>query len=369
MLSYLIGGGFIATPFIFRFTGSLSTLRLSKDIFLYFLLMLIVFFYEKVNEIEFKHKLCLILITVFAFVHTEIFAIPAYWRQFQLFSSGIAFLYILSTAKIDYKIIKASLMILCLIESSWVLLNTFDFEFYKVIFTLFFKNVIQVREEILNVGSLGNPNLSGALIAITSPLFFSRKYFLLLIPIIAAIILGGSIMPIMTFIAGILYFLWLNLNLNKYLPYVLFSIAGIFFIVNGFPQGFLSDNSRLEAWTKTINFLDNYVFGKGLGHYSMYFSKKYVIENQLFKSTHNEYLQLFYNFGFSGLTLFFIPFIGLLNRCKNKIILSCIFAISVNCYGNFLFHISLTAFVALAIFAIGYVKENNESTMERKSIN
>lgn len=361
MLSYLIGGSFVATPFIFRFTGNLSTLRMSKEIFLFFALMLFVFFYEKVNEIDFKIKLSLITLICFSFIHTQIFASSVWWRQFQFFASGIVFLYILLTARIDFNIIKKSLMILCLIESFWTILSIFNIEFYNVVFSLFFEKVVQIRDGFYNMGSLGNPNLSGALISITAPLFFSRKHWVGLIPIVVALVAGGSIMPLITFIAGFCYFIWLNLNLNKYVPYLLFLIAGLFFIMVGFPEGYLSDNSRLEAWKKTILFLDNFIFGKGLGHFSAFFSRSFVINGEYFRNTHNEYLQVLYNFGLVGFSIFSYLFVSLLRRKEEILISCCIFAIAVNCYGNFLFHISLTAFVALTIFAIGYrSKEINE---------
>lgn len=367
MVSFILSAGLLALPFTIRMTSYVNTLRMSKEIFLLLIMSLVFFFYNKTKEIDFSLKALFVGFLCFAYFNTSIFASINFWLQFQFVSISLVFFYFLLTTKLNKSLIENSLRIICLIDCSWIILNYFNIPIYDYIVNAFF-NLVEIKDNsggIYPIGFLANPNLDGALISLLSPLFITRKFIIFLPIILIVLLLGKSTIPLATFLGIILYFVYNKYTKEKWLPYIAFILVGGFFILNGFPGGFLSDNSRLEVWEKSIGMIENTLTGNGLGHFALNFSKKYIVENQRFVSAHSEYVQMFYNFGFIGLSAMAFTFIHFIKNTNNLIYSSFIFGLSINLYGNFTFHIMPTSIIIMIMLAIGY---KYESTMERKSL-
>jgi hypothetical protein len=335
----------------------MSQPRISKAFFLYFVCAIAVFFYEKSKDIDIKHKLAMVSIIAISLFNTNMFMSNRFWLQFQLLSSFLFLFYMMITSDLKKEVLIRYIIALCFIESFWVFSASLGHNFYDYLAMLF--PGVEVAEKSISyqkypLGSLNNPNLSGALIAVTMPFFFKKDVWPWLILPATSLYLCDSAMSFLTLIAGVSFYLWNRFTKDKLTPYISFAALGILFLAIGLPEsGFFSGQSRYQAWMKSLDYFTSPLFGHGLGWTGDIFREN-VFGREYFVQLHNEYLQTLLEMGIVGLFFFVAAWMICALRSRNILVSSSMFAIAVNSYGNFYFHISLLSFVALIIAAIAY---------------
>lgn len=376
MFSYLIGGGLVLSPFVFRYGSTQNPLRMAKESFLYFAIILALFFYNKAKQAKDVVLIPFLLLIGMAYFNTYNFESIRYWIQFQYFSIFLLLLYYLVNTEVDEKILKNCLRFIVVVNSVWMIGVSYGYEFYSLIATTFIDPAMtfSVKDAKVATGFIGQHNLDGALLGVLSPLFFKgkSKWFLPLIGY--ALYVSTSSMAMVTFGAALSYFVYSKYCNWKYFPFLCFILAGIIYPFIAIKGGYFSDSGRMEVWSKMIEVINlkTILLGNGLAHFGDTFHFTYLrhIDLHIFRHAHNEYLQLIYTFGLGGFALVLFALYRATKLCNDRVILSCIFAIMVNCYGNFYFHISILAFVAVVLFAIAYNNRGNYvPTMEWKGVN
>lgn len=350
MTNILAGVGLVLTPLISRYSVVFSS-RSSKDSFFY--ILAIIFMMTAKKEGRKPYLAVLLSILVFnSFFFTYNYLSLRYFMQHVFFCVGAVFFYHLATSRLSLKRLIPYIRTLGIIQTMLVIFNHFGCDLY--IQTLFYlwSDHYAINPEISYriVGSLGNENTIGALIGMTAPAFLGS--WLMVIPLIG-VILTKSSMALITVIGCYAYYFY-NKNYNKYLPWVAFSIAAVLFGFLGFPGGYFSDSNRLKVWKISVNLLDGveWLSGRGLGAFSEAMKEKPI--PFIYNHIHNEYLEALHAFGLVGLLIITTIVILSIKRTNNNIILCGMFATAINCYGNFTFHISATAFLGLIYFALAY---------------
>jgi O-antigen ligase len=121
-------------------------------------------------------------------------------------------------------------------------------------------------------------------------------------------------------------------------------------------------------WLKTLSFMNDgpLIYGYGLGHFSFVFFNIVNFNGLRFDIAHNEYIQLLYNFGIIGVICVSYIVFRAIKKETEPLILAGMFAVGINSFGNFVFHLSPLVFIALSYFAIGLSKGvAYESYLER----
>ncbi len=171
----------------------------------------------------------------------------------------------------------------------------------------------QPEDRIRILTFMGNRVLSASFISIISPLclmFKETRYKCMYVVIFLALILCESTISLITFFTGLFVYLILTKRFIKVLFLCLASLGVLFFMSQKYPD-FLSLSGRMTVWKESVLFVINSKMaftGMGIGKFSgEFFSGK---EMALF--AHNDYVQVFYEFGF----IMFIACVGyLINLC------------------------------------------------------
>lgn len=209
------------------------------------------------------------------------------------------------------------------------------------------------------IGSLGNTNLSGSYLALTSISFLNSKNKWFLIPSLYALALTKSYMGVGAFSAGTVYFYFSESNVLKKWKLYLFAMAGMFSVYmlkvkNG-------GSGRFQAWEMLFSkvSLKHFFIGMGPGWFPDQRFKTY--DGGTLLQEHNSFLTAFNLFGvvlFLILTPVFIKFIK--QSDKNKIFASVLFASFCNSFGHFTLHQSTVAVIIVIAGAICLGDTQNE---------
>jgi hypothetical protein len=199
----------------------------------------------------------------------------------------------------------------------------------------------------LPTGSLGNPNITGMFIALCIPAAWRKERYIFIPLLIGSLLLMKARGGLLVSFIGLIY-----INLIGYFPQYskwtksvapfafTGSILGTFFL----PR--LYDSGRFLIWEKAIDkiTLKSMFFGHGTGHvfnnptlWSPYHRKYYVAE------LHNEYLEVFVNYGAIGLAIMFY----LLSFPKKNVNLSAIVVVGLISMG---YHFTMHQLTTGAIF-------------------
>jgi len=188
------------------------------------------------------------------------------------------------------------------------------------------------------VGTLENCNFLSAYIAISLPFFF-RKRWCLFIPVIVVhlIFCKSSSATIAALIGSIIYF-------NIWWIWVL---CGLGVIAYGWYDNLFSTglNERLRFWIQCLSNVKHPIWGHGIG--SSWGNIFYL---------HNEYLQVFWEFG--GIALGLVcGYISTVYR-GNRMLFSALCIAIVNCIGNYPMHLPPSGF--LIIIIIGLIERDKK---------
>jgi len=348
----MLGVGLLLIPFIFRYSKS-GTVRESRDSIFVLLVFSLLFLSRKLSGLPMKELCSILALGAFAFFNVDDYQLTAISYQTVMFISGLTYIGMITVNSYDLTdFILNCIVTASLIQFVWILANFAGLHPSNVFGYIFgygrqFVNVPSVQA----TGSLLNIGLTGAHFALSIPAFFRGKlHYLAIIPLTGAILTGSS-MAIASAVGVVLYYGWLKMNFNKYIPWMALLVSGIFYYFTSLGNStLLSDTHRKVVWQTTMDLFmrsGDLLTGFGLGHFSIYFHKYFIINNYAFRSTHNEYIQMLYNFGIMGSVLILFWLFKAIKNQKNPIYLCGIFAMSINCYGNFMFHISPLVMISL----------------------
>ncbi len=214
-------------------------------------------------------------------------------------------------------------------------------------------------------GFWGHTTLSSAFLAITLPLFFRRKWWLFILPILIMLFLTqslGSIAAAMVSIIFYFFFVIKNRMVKVWLSIVVVTIACLYGSIFE-PHNFNLNNNRITYLKTSISlFLKHPVIGYGLGEYkiaSMAVNKNIKgLSSSGLQHAHNELAEITTEAGVpAGLIIigFLITlFIQFIRRRTYLavVMMSAIVAILVNSCSTFLFHTPLAWFVLFILVVL-----------------
>jgi len=219
-------------------------------------------------------------------------------------------------------------------------------------------------------GLLDNVNVSGAMLAISMPSFFRRKWVMILPIILLCLWLSNTIGAIIP--ACIVCWIWLVWYLRRWNAVwfsflVVSAIAAIYLAFQLYPLLLHSRSLALRldiwklAWSKLV--WRHWIAGWGLGQWKYAFpyvqmeNLSWSAANGISLTAHNEYLQLLFEFGFFGV-VFISGYVGsiIIKGLRNKSLISTIcltgiFITLINSGINFLFHTTV-CMIPICYFAI-----------------
>jgi len=381
LFAYYWGAVLIALPFIFRYdyisldTRYLDILYVKDFFFVFFSFLSIVCF--GIGTIKKQIKVVLVIMAIMAFGVHSIYSVNGYYQFIHYFTGVMLLAQFLS--KWDAKcsrIATIAIKVTCLLQCLVVFAQCANLDPYKMTISTFIdKNLIKMQREVqeikekkfddpdLVIGTLGNRNHSAALIATTAPLFFSSPLFF--IPILAALYLLQTSASWAALLVALVVFLSFKIQSKEkkfayFFIWTLIGLAAIEYLTKS--VGYFNDAGRFEVWRKTIDIirLRDIPTGRGLGHFSDFFVRHYgLIHWNKFHHVHNEFLEVVYGLGFLGVCCF-IRLLLEVRKAKSAHF-CCLFAILVNCFFNFYFHISVLALIGIIIYVILYFEQQGES--------
>jgi len=221
----LWGVGLILAPLISRVSERSSFLE-SKDIFFYFLVGILSFFSIGKNKMDKSILMCFAFLTIQAFIISFDFFNFFYWYQFQMFTVGCVSLIILSKGYDNKKrnIILNCVCICGVVQVIWASMGIFGIEPYEKINELLYGDSVKfiTKDRYDASGSMGNTNLSGAMIALTFPAFLRKKWIYLSPLILAGVLFTQSSMALLTLVGSGLYYIYNRYFSAKFIPVILF---------------------------------------------------------------------------------------------------------------------------------------------------
>lgn len=227
-------------------------------------------------------------------------------------------------------------------------------------------------------GFLGNPNLAGAFLAITLPLFFRKKIILLSPFLLVGLFLSQSMGGIVSACVGVIFYLFIKFDKKKFLIFSLILVlllGGYVYLFEDLTSGYgslIQGSSRFFHWGliwKTM-IVKEWITGWGLGQFKMIFPSIQLcggvyeginpnILNTFGKipewwvQAHNEYLQTWSEIGLIGLLIICGYFVSIFKRLEGirVLLITGVVITLVNSGVHFLFH-TTSAIVPLLYFGM-----------------
>lgn len=303
-----------------------------------------------------------------ASLNRKVFASISYNHQLICFCAGLL-LFLQMTVNLKSKyiyVIKTSLAVAAFIQSFFVIFSYSGIDPYPILVgeILGFTHKMQGFVLIKATGTLGNPNYTGAFIAMTLPFVFERYKKMSIFVFIALVLTSG--MPVISFMYGAYVYVWLKVFKGKKLKELAgISIIGaiLCFVGNYFEIPFFDDKKRFSTWYNSLTLLDakSWFIGNGLGYFYDVYPNAFPAKH-VFKQLHNEYMEVLHAFGLTGI-LALIAFFA--NKVRHILKGDLFFVWSLvvlgaNSFGHFTFHISSTALLGIIVIAYLMREESYE---------
>jgi len=356
VINIFLGVALVAAPFFFK-TAPHSAATLSQEYFFILVTMLGVLFFG-IKETHRHFKLMGTCLFVLAFVTSNPFGLFQYY-QLCLCITGAAFMALVYSHRneINYKFIGNCLGAICVLESVYLLLQYYGIDPTGSIFKLFgFKYDVIQKGGGLIAGSLGNINLSGALVACTLP-FLKPRFWL--VPLIT-LMLVNSTMPVITALIAILCLY--SYKTKNYL-FIISGMIALFLAASALllgliPHGsYFSDSHRIMAWKELWKLLGFQLIGNGFGYVPETFSKILFPNVGRFYQMHNEWVELYAIAGLLGIGVGIYLILPVFKNKGNAEINACLIALLINSLGNFTFHIAPLFMIFGTCYALQLKKE------------
>ena len=208
-------------------------------------------------------------------------------------------------------------------------------------------------------GIMGQRVFSGTLSAMTAPLFCFFNPFLSLIPLIA---LKESVCTaaVAGFVPAILISYFVSSKKFFYFSSVVILITAFIFLRKDFNPGM-----HFEVLKFTFPLIKNHIFGNGLGSFSE-LNLSWPKASMIFKEAHNETFQIFFEYGFIGIYLFWkiikdvsVKFRQFYSDKALAVLFSALLAFYIASFGQPTFHVVRIAMPAIAVLALFYSRYEN----------
>ncbi|PKN20893.1 MAG: hypothetical protein CVU71_03690 [Deltaproteobacteria bacterium HGW-Deltaproteobacteria-6] len=185
--------------------------------------------------------------------------------------------------------------------------------------------------------TLGNQNFLAAFLAVSTILFFRKKWWMFLPLIIGVLFLTHTSTAIAAICVGVGFYVWGWIGAA-----VSINFGMVYFMLFKTPDSLIA---RIEYWTDAFNKVSahwyTFVFGVGPGVY-------WQPGNML----HSEYAYLLWNFGIIGLLIVVAYIVRTFLTIKDRMLLSVFVVILIDSIGNHLMHTAATAMPAIIIIAL-----------------
>lgn len=365
IFNLIIGLTIALLPFFVRFT-IFDFSRTSKDNLMVIILMVAAIFAPPVSrKMGWLVKVCLTYFFIIAmFNHHYVISINVMFQSFYIASALMFFALVYE--RLDRKTehyLFYGMMAGALFQVVFCLADFYNFNLYGKIVHSFWP-YLQVYTVKLHVaGTLGNSNLAGAYLAITSMAFLiTGRYWLFIIPAIATL-MTESLMGIGALISGTVYFALLRGGFFK--EKIMFFVASLGMAIAYFTGLNGEDHERFATWKKVFDRMTydgNWLFGGGPG----WMADQKIINayGETMVQEHGEFIALLDTFGLVGFALFLAVIFfkkGSFGKWSPVLFVS-----FVNSFGHFGLHQSTVAIIILLSLALCLSEgEENVINMER----
>jgi hypothetical protein len=335
--------------------SSVNIDRISKTNALLCLLpLVIILFSEKLRSFN-KGLAAIFCVAILHLVFFQ-YEPASIWGFYQSISICLGLLFIAkyneNFIESDKDLLQNFLCIGALIQSFVAILQFFNIDVYNSLIFFLNKDVeshgAYVSGHKAIFGTLGNPNILGAYLALCLPAFFrSNAYLCMAIPVGIAIGLSGSLIPIATsFIVGA-YFFAPSFKGKDLLVYAIIPIC--FYAFCFYYPHLTSDRSEIWAWYLSKIDLAHALIGKSTSWLPM---NVMPLRSGTVDNVHNEFLTAFNIFGMSAIIA-----IGCMvrliskNISKDKVFASIFVAAFILSLGSFPMHMAPTAIIIMVAIA------------------
>lgn len=201
----------------------------------------------------------------------------------------------------------------------------------------------------LNVGKptglMANPLELAALYSICLPAFLDKKS-MIMVPLIG-ILFAKQFLGFVS--VGAFFISYLAIEHKKYWPvFVVIVVGALWWIFIDSPE--VSD--RLYVWDLGLNAFIEHPFGAGIGHWKAVFTKPMPVDNCIWVTAHNEFLQMLFELGILCAPIFAGYFKDFFRYKTNVIPMVAIIVIAVNSFSTFPFHIAGLAMISVTWMGI-----------------
>lgn len=333
MVNYFLGAALVAVPF-YIMNANKTQAALSQD----YLFAVAAFVFALISGVRANLRIAIaaLLVAFWAFQAQDAFSIFALYRT-GLCAAGVAFVAAVYAKKTEISVpfIGKVLAAVCFFESSWAILQHFGVDLHQIYLS---GHTVINTKPIGVIGSLGNPNHSGALIACLMPFL---PFALLPVPIVALFLLKSALPVVCAFIGMVALYSYQKGSYRAILwaTCALF-VAGCALVAGLIPKGsYFSDTGRIEAWVEILKTAGFTLFGHGLDFMPMTFAKT-IINGQRFVHAHNELIDLYVAGGLLSSAVALYLILPVFKNKGNPAINACAISLTVNAPGNFTFHIA-----------------------------
>lgn len=204
----------------------------------------------------------------------------------------------------------------------------------------------------LPFGTLGNPAVLGALMAMVLPISFYKWSKAETLLILAMVFLTRSTMPVFAVIGAIAVYVYKKYGIGYTAPILmlcLLSLGGTIL----FPESeIFSFSGRLLVWSKAWHKIQYNLHGYGAGAWFGYYPQWKIDYKGVWDFVHNDWLQLLFEVGIIPFSLIVLAAIRIINRVPMWAACS-MGAMMANAIGFFPFHLSALAFLFCLVLSLG----------------
>lgn len=283
-----------------------------------------------------------VLWQVFIFIYAMAYKIPKYVINSSLDATLYAFVggmiyYAVTVSRFKIESFYNIVCVSALIQTAIGLSQYMGFDPVLWTIALFFKAESLLPGHV--TGSLGNNNFLAAYLAISLPFFFRPKWWLA-VPVIAFLLYASNTTSAV--VPAILVSAWFfGDRLSKRERRL--AVAGGLLVVIAyacFQHTPFWENPRWQLWMTAVQQIlhdtRTTIFGMGPG---AGWGQAYPM--------HNEWLQIFHQYGIIGLSLL-AAFVATIPR-NNKILFASFLIIAINMFGNYSLHLAPSAFLIIIV--------------------
>lgn len=363
MQNILLGAVFFIAPFLIKFsqlanetglskqyaqilTGN-NFLWVAKDFCFYSLVALLVIFIKSDKRIT---RYCSVFLGIFVLfaLNTYDYLAPFVYRQ----GIGVFFGAILASTLLKKRNLEFAHLGVAIAAIAMSVFLVFEYYWgasYSQLASSFINaEAVKILKADRLLGVLGHANATGAYIALGAASLLHFRGYVFLPFLVLGVYLSNSSMALVTLTCVVFYYFVDKWARCRFL-YVLMALSMILFAV--FYSGGI-DTRRLDIWENALHIFKFKIFGYGPGYIATMLPITYQNGVEVVRNLHNEFLEAYYFYG-----IFSLLILEIFRKCsqtKNSAFGAGCFGVFINMYGNFTFHVSATAMIAILFLCSSY---------------